>query len=126
MDITLVKLYNSDVKLTRTLKRTQDKKYKYIKQITHRNMHTTEVYDSIEDVKSEIFCDIINGYQITQNLLGLDLIDSILAIPPCSRPSSPILNYTSSPPGCIETSNSTSSEPALCVSELHHPQEEDV
>ena len=111
MDITLLKLYNADVKLGISLKRTREKQYKYIKQITpNRNMHTTEIYDDLENIKSEIFCDIVNGYQITHNLLGLDLIDSILS-------------YT---PPCIETSNATSSDPELCVSELHHPQEEDV
>ena len=114
LDITLLKLYNADVKLGITLKRTREKQYKYIKQITpNRNMHTTEIYDDLENIKSEIFCDIVNGYQITHNLLGLDLIDSILS-------------YTPSPEGCIETSKATSSDPELCVSELHHPQEEDV
>ena len=116
LDITLLKLYNADVKLGITLKRTREKQYKYIKQITpNRNMHTTVVHDDLENIKSEIFCDIMNGYQITHNLLGLDLIDSILSYTPPS------------PPGCIETSNATSSsEPELCVSDLHHPQLEDV
>ena len=60
LDITLLKLYNTDVKLGITLKRTRGKQYKYIKQITpNRNMHTTEIYDDLELLKSEIFCDII-------------------------------------------------------------------
>ena len=104
LDITLLKLYNADVKLGITLKRTRGKQYKYIKQITpNRNMHTTEVYDDLELIKSEIFCDIVNGYEITHNLLGLDLIDSILdGTIPASRPSSPapalcVSNLTASP-----------------------------
>ena len=107
LDITLLKLYNADVKLGITLKRTRSKQYKYIKQITpNRNMHTTEVYDDLELIKSEIFCDIVNGYTITHNLLGLDLIDSILEGTPASRPSSPA--------------------PALCVSNLTaSPQQEE-
>jgi len=109
LDITLLKLYNADVKLGITLKRTRNKQYKYIKQITaNRNMYTTEVYDDLELIKSEIFCDIVNGYEITHNLLGLDLIDSILEGTPDSRPSSPA--------------------PALCVSNLtaspQHEEEE--
>ena len=39
LDITLLKLYNTDVKLGTTLKRTRGKQYKYIKQITpNRNI----------------------------------------------------------------------------------------
>ena len=107
LDITLLKLYNADVKLGITLKRTRSKQYKYIKQITaNRNMHTTQIYDDLELIKSEIFCDIVNGYEITHNLLGLDLIDSILEGIPASRPSSPT--------------------PALCVSNLTaSPQQEE-
>lgn len=115
LDVTLLKLYNADMKLGITLKRTRDKKYKYVKQITpNRNIHSTSIHDDLDTIKGDLFCDVINGYTITHNMLGLDFVDEII-------------NYTPVAPGCTETSNATSSsDPGLCVSELHHPQLEEV
>ena len=105
MELTLLHLYNADLKLGTTLKRTKDKKYKIIKQITpNRNINTTTIYEDLEPVKKELFCDIINGYVITQNIMGLSIVDELL-------------NYTPEG-GCIVTSNvsESSPDPGLCVS----------
>ena len=77
MDITVAELYNPFLKMAIIIKRTKDKKYKYCKQITpNRNVWVNEIKD-IEYIKKDLFGEIINGYQIKSNLLGIDFIDDI-------------------------------------------------
>lgn len=80
-DITVFELYNSFLKLHIRIKRTKNKTFKYCQQITPmRNIWTEEIYDSLDNnnIKSLIMTEIINGYTIKQNLLGLDFIDDIM------------------------------------------------
>ena len=77
MDITLLELYNPFCKLSIIVKRTKDKKYKYCKQITpRRNMWIDEIYDDLDYIKKDLFGEMINGYEIKSNILGMDFIDA--------------------------------------------------
>ena len=79
MDINVLELYNVEMKLSVVIKRTSTKQYKYCTQISPvRNIWTEEVFDTLHEIKGKILGEIVNGYTIRQNLLGLDFIDSIL------------------------------------------------
>ena len=79
MDISIVELYNSYLKMGIKIFRTPEKKFRYSKQITPmRNIWIDTIYDNLDDFKGELLGEIINGYIITQNQLGLDFIDTLM------------------------------------------------
>ena len=79
MDISIIELYNSYLKMGIKIFRTPNKKFKYSKQITPlRNIWIDTIYDNLDDFKGEILGEIINGYVITFNQLGLNFIDEIM------------------------------------------------
>lgn len=95
MNITLLTLYHPMLKMSITLKRTPEKKYIYSKQITPvRNIWTDQVIDDLESIKGDMMGEIINGYEIKQNMLGMDFIDDVLSL--TNIPSPPKLER--SPP----------------------------
>tara|TARA_R110001592_G_scaffold320295_1_gene598213 strand:+ start:640 stop:921 length:282 start_codon:yes stop_codon:yes gene_type:complete len=80
MDINVLEMYNVEMKMGVVIKRTPTRKYKYCTQISPvRNIWTDEEFDTLGEIKGKILGEIINGYTIKQNLLGLDFIDSILS-----------------------------------------------
>ncbi len=79
MDITLLQLYNPMLKMTVKLSRTSNKKYKLSKQITPvRNIWVDDLYDNLDEIKCLILSEIINGFDIKTNNLGIDFIDELL------------------------------------------------
>lgn len=79
MDITLVELFNPMLKMKVRLSRTYNKKYKFSKQITPvRNIWVDEIYDDLEKVKLLIIGELINGFELKINNMGLTFIDEIL------------------------------------------------
>lgn len=79
MDITLLQLYNPMLKMTVKLSRTSNKKYKLSKQITPvRNIWVDDLYDNLDDIKGLILGEIINGFDIKVNNLGIDFLDELL------------------------------------------------
>jgi len=59
--------------------RTPKKTYIVSKQLTPvRNQYYDTEYTSLDDMKGDLLSEIINGYVITQNMLGIDFIDSLL------------------------------------------------
>ena len=79
MDITLLQLYNPMLKMSVKLSRTSNKKYKLSKQITPiRNVWVDDLYDNLNDIKSLLIGEIINGFDIKVNNLGIDFIDELL------------------------------------------------
>lgn len=80
MDIDIVTLHNPLLKMSIVVKRTPSKKYKYCKQIApRRNVWVDEEYDDLERIKKDLFGEIINGYEIKTNLIGISLIDEIMS-----------------------------------------------
>lgn len=79
MDITLLQLYNPMLKMTVKLSRTSNKKFKLSKQITPvRNIWVNDLYDNLDDIKGLILGEIINGFDIKINNLGIDFLDELL------------------------------------------------
>ena len=79
MDINVLEMYNVEMKLGVVIKRTPTRKYKYCTQISPaRNLWAEDEFDTLGEIKGKILGEIVNGYTIRQNLLGLDFIDSIL------------------------------------------------
>ena len=79
MDINVLEMYNAEMKMGVVTKRTPTRKYKYCTQISPaRNIWSDEEFDTLGEIKGKILGEIVNGYTIKQNLLGLDFIDSIL------------------------------------------------
>tara|TARA_Y100000114_G_C11528298_1_gene216782 strand:- start:144 stop:530 length:387 start_codon:yes stop_codon:yes gene_type:complete len=79
MDITLLQLYNPMLKMSVKLSRTSNKKYKLSKQITPvRNVWVDDLYDNLDDIKGLLIGEIINGFDIKVNNLGIDFIDELL------------------------------------------------
>jgi hypothetical protein len=89
MDINVLEMYNVEMKMGVVIKRTPTKTYKYCTQISPaRNIWSDEEFDCLDQIKGKILGEIVNGYTIKQNLLGLDFIDSILShveIPKCDE-----------------------------------------
>lgn len=80
MDIIVLEMYNRDMKLGILIKRTINKTYKYCSQITPaRNIWDEQEFESLEDIKGMILGEIVNGYTIKQNLLGMGFLDEILS-----------------------------------------------
>ena len=80
MNITLLELYHPMLKMGITLKRTPNKDYLYYRQIaSRRDIWSGKVVSDLEEIKGELMGELINGYEITQNLMGIDFIDSVLA-----------------------------------------------
>ena len=79
MELTVIEMYNSELKLGVVIKRTSTKKYKYCTQISPaRNLWSEEIFDTLGEIKGKLLGEIVIGYSIKQNLLGLEFIDSIL------------------------------------------------
>jgi len=79
MNILVLNLYNSFLRLHIKIFRTPDRKFIYSKQLTpNRNLWKDTEFDSLDQIKGEVFGEIINGYIITQNLLGMDFIDDLM------------------------------------------------
>ena len=79
MDIKLLQLYNPMLKMSVKLSRTSNKKYKLSKQITPvRNVWVDDLYDNLNDIKGLLIGEIINGFDIKVNNLGIDFIDELL------------------------------------------------
>ena len=74
-------LYNKFVKLSIEIFRTKDKKFIYKQQLAPaRNLYFEKMYDCLGyELKSLILCEIINGYEIKSNLLGLEFVDDLMA-----------------------------------------------
>lgn len=80
MDINVLEMYNADMKMGILIKRTPTKKYKYCTQISPvRNIWDEKEFENLEDIRGMILGEVVNGYTIKQNLLGIDFIDSILS-----------------------------------------------
>ena len=74
-----MQLYNPMLKMAVKLSRTTNKKYKFSKQITPvRNIWVDEYYNSLDEVKDLIIFEIINGFDIKVNNLGMDFLDELL------------------------------------------------
>tara|TARA_R100001086_G_scaffold249882_1_gene191546 strand:- start:1379 stop:1753 length:375 start_codon:yes stop_codon:yes gene_type:complete len=79
MDITLLQMYNPMLKMSIKLSRTSSKKYKLSKQITPvRNIWVDDLFDNLDDIKGLLLGEIINGFEIKINNLGIDFIDELL------------------------------------------------
>ena len=80
-NIEVFSLYNSFVKLSIEIFRTKDKKFIYKQQLAPaRNLYFEKAYDCLGyELKSLILCEIINGYEIKSNLLGLDFVDELMS-----------------------------------------------
>jgi hypothetical protein len=80
-NIEVFRLYNNFVKLSITIFITKDKKFIYKQQLAPaRNLYFEKEYDELGyDLKSLILCEVINGYEIKTNLLGLDFVDELMA-----------------------------------------------
>ena len=80
-NIEVFSLYNNFVKLSINIFRTKDKKYLYKQQLAPaRNLYFEKEYPELNyELKSLILCEIINGYIIKTNLLGLDFVDDLMS-----------------------------------------------
>jgi hypothetical protein len=80
-NIEVFSLYNKFVKLSIEIFRTKDKKFIYKQQLAPaRNLYFEKMYDCLGyELKSLILCEIINGYEIKSNLLGLEFVDDLMA-----------------------------------------------
>ena len=80
-NIEVFSLYNSFVNLSIEIFRTKDKKFIYKQQLSPaRNLYFEKEYDELGyELKSLILCEIINGYEIKTNLLGLDFVDDLMS-----------------------------------------------
>jgi len=80
-NIEVFSLYNEVVKLSIEIFRTKDKKFIYKQQLAPaRNLYFEKMYDCLGyELKSLILCEIINGYEIKSNLLGLEFVDDLMA-----------------------------------------------
>jgi len=80
-NIEVFSLYNSFVNLSIEIFRTKDKKFIYKQQLSPaRNLYFEKQYDELGyELKSLILCEIINGYEIKTNLLGLDFVDELMS-----------------------------------------------
>ena len=80
-NIEVFSLYNNFVKLSINIYRTKDKKFIYKQQLAPaRNLHYQKEYNELGyELKSLIFCEIINGYEVKSNLLGLDFVDELMS-----------------------------------------------
>jgi|TARA_B110001452_G_C15182222_1_gene410644 hypothetical protein len=80
-NIEVFSLYNNFVKLSINIFRTKDKKYLYKQQLAPaRNLYFEKEYPELNyELKSLILCEIINGYIIQTNLLGLDFVDDLMS-----------------------------------------------
>jgi len=74
-------MYNNFVKLSIEIFRTKDKKFIYKQQLAPaRNLYFEKEYDELGyELKSLILCEIINGYEIKTNLLGLEFVDDLMS-----------------------------------------------
>jgi hypothetical protein len=81
MEVNLLELYNADMKLGIIVKRTMDKRYKYCTQISPvRNIWDNRTFDNLDIIKKMLLGEIINGYSIKTNLLGMEFIDELLNV----------------------------------------------
>lgn len=79
MNLLVLELYNSFLKMSIKVFRTPKKTFIVSKQLTPvRNQFLDEEYLTLEEIKGDILGEIINGYVITQNILGIDFIDCLL------------------------------------------------
>jgi hypothetical protein len=80
-NIEVFSLYNKFVKLSIEIFRTKDKKFIYKQQLAPaRNLYFEKMYDCLGyELKSLILCEIINGYEIKSNLLGLEFVDDLMS-----------------------------------------------
>jgi len=80
-NIEVFSLYNSFVNLSIEIFRTKDKKFIYKQQLAPaRNLYFEKMYDCLGyELKSLILCEIINGYEIKSNLLGLEFVDDLMS-----------------------------------------------
>jgi len=80
-NIEVFSLYNEVVKLSIEIFRTKDKKFIYKQQLSPaRNLYFEKQYDELGyELKSLILCEILNGYEIKTNLLGLEFVDDLMA-----------------------------------------------
>lgn len=79
-NIEIFSLYNKFVKLSIEIFRTKDKKFIYKQQLAPaRNLYFEKVFDELGyELKSLILTEIINGYEIKTNLLGLSFVDELM------------------------------------------------
>ena len=80
-NIEIFGMYNKFVKLSIEIFRTKDKKFIYKQQLSPaRNLYFEKQYDELGyELKSLILCEIINGYEIKTNLLGLEFVDELMS-----------------------------------------------
>jgi len=79
MNLLVLNLYNNFLKMSIKVFRTPEKTYIYSKQLTPvRNQYIDTEYTTLDEIKGDILGEIINGYVITQNILGIDFIDGLL------------------------------------------------
>ncbi len=79
MNLLVLELYNAFLKMYIKVFRTPQKKYIYSKQLTPvRNQYIDTEHENLDKIKGDILGEIINGYVITQNILGIDFIDELL------------------------------------------------
>jgi hypothetical protein len=78
MDITLLQLYNPFLKMSIKLSRS-NRKYKLSKQITPvRNIWVDDVYEDLSQVKGILLGELINGFEIKMNNMGMDFLDELV------------------------------------------------
>jgi len=79
MNLLVLNLYNAFLKMSIKVFRTPEKTYIYSKQLTPvRNQYYDTEHKTLDEIKGDILGEIINGYVITQNILGIDFIDGLL------------------------------------------------
>ena len=80
-NIEVFSLYNNFVKLSINIYRTKDKKFLYKQQLAPaRNLYFEKEYPELNyELKSLILCELINGYEIKTNLLGLEFVDDLMS-----------------------------------------------
>tara|TARA_R110000822_G_C15188720_1_gene481118 strand:+ start:579 stop:848 length:270 start_codon:yes stop_codon:yes gene_type:complete len=79
MEISLLELYHPLVRLSIILKRTTDKKYRYLKQYTAgRAIYDEQIIENLDDIKGDLMGELINGYIIKHNILGIDFVDGLM------------------------------------------------
>ena len=80
-NIEVFSLYNNFVKLSINIYRTKDRKFIYKQQLAPaRNLYFEKEYPELNyELKSLILCEVINGYEIKTNLLGLDFVDNLMS-----------------------------------------------
>jgi len=80
-NIEVFSLYNNFVKLSINIYRTKDRKFIYKQQLAPaRALYFEKEYPELNyELKSLILCEVINGYEIKTNLLGLDFVDELMS-----------------------------------------------